>query len=98
MKQQTLAIHLDKFAPKERMIMCWLLQNSGHMKFDIHPGVLPFLKACDVLNALAHTDGRVVAAIKAKLKALYDIDDSMSFSMYLNNKKVVSRLGKYPER
>lgn len=97
MTDRTLAVHLEQFSKKEKLYLCWCLsfQNLG---YDVHPGVLPFITADVALGAIEHSTARLAAQVRQKLKRLYDIGESMQFSMYLNHNKVFRRFGPNPER
>ena len=103
MKERSLAVHLEQFDQKDKAVICCAMNLNDQMGYEVHQGMLPFIKADDALTSLvkmnsAGTKWRRAATLIAKIQRLYGIDGSCSFNMYLNNKKVARRFGAHPER
>jgi len=104
MNDRTLAVNLGKFNRKEKAVMCFALNVSKVARHEVHQGTLPFIRADDVIAGIDWINGtgrpvqRILASIKAKLRALYGIDESTSFDMGLDSAKVARVFGPHPER
>jgi len=102
--KQTLGSHLDKLKSVEKGLIVWALNGSNLLGYQVHHGMLPFVNVKDVMVALdlyrnATLQGkRVRQQIKDKLRDAYNISESTTFVLWLNDKKVAKRFGAHPER
>ncbi len=102
MKQRTLGAHLTQFKPQEKGLIVWALNTTNLLGYQVHLGMLPFVKAETALEALGIfsnvSNKAIAAATKAKLKQAYNIGSSVSWNMRLDNAKIIKRFGAHPER
>jgi len=104
MKPRTLAAQLEKLKPIEKGYLVWVLNGSNHLGYEVHLGMLPFVSVDDALEALSKyggstSTGKITSAnVRAKLKAAYGIGGHVTWSIKLNDAKVVKRFGAHPER
>lgn len=106
-KQTTLAVHLEKLKPKEKGIIVWALNATRQVGYEVHQGMLPFINVNDAiiaLNLYSNTparqinNSRILAEVRSKLRQAYGINESVTFTMLLNSKKIAKRFGAHPER
>lgn len=103
-KERTLAVHLEKLKPKEKGLIVWALNMTKHLGYEVHMGMLPFIKVDDALVVLAIYGGstqngrQIGAQLKSKLRQAYGVSDSVTWTMPLNTQKIAQRFGPHPER
>lgn len=105
MTEATIGYHLDKLKPVERNLLMFALNHNNTLGYQIHLGMLPFVKVESALMALTSYDGiacamkgkRIARQLKMKLGS-GPASSAVNFVMYLNDKKIAKRFGAHPER
>jgi hypothetical protein len=100
MKEHNLAEALETLKPKEKHSICFALNETKILGYEVHPGLLPFVKVNDALRALymVGEGRRYYQQIMSKLKHLFSIDMASTWVMHLNDARVCRRFGAHPER
>lgn len=101
MTKKTLGSQIGSLTEVEKLHLITILNEYGELNYVVHPGLLPFVSVDKVFFAFSRAtfvsiskNGKAFRArMLSKLRYLYVMDDSVTWPMYLNPRKVVKRFG-----